>query len=198
MMQISDSQLISRYQSGDEQALASLIEKYQKDIYTFIYYKVRDEDLANDFFQDTFIKIITKLKEHKYSEENKFLLWAKRVAYNLIIDYYRAKSRQHYISEMGIFQEEETSIFDFISSDECNVEELLISDQICKDLENILLYLPENQKEIVKMRFYDGLAFKDIAELTNTSINTVLGRVRYALLNIRKIIEKNNINLTSQ
>lgn len=156
-----------------------------------------DEELANDFFQDTFIKIILKLKEQKYSEENKFILWAKRIASNLIIDHYRAKSRHYNISE-STFQDEEFCIFDIISEPESNIEDKLILSQIHQDLQKILMLLPENQQEIIKMRFYDELTFKEIAELTNTSINTTLGRMRYALMNIRKIISENKIILTMQ
>ena len=195
-MKTSDSCLISQYQKGDEQALAKLIQKHQQDSFSFIFYKVKDEDLANDFFQDTFIKIIIKLKEGKYTEEDKFILWAKRIASNLIIDHFRAKSRHITVSETS-YMDDEFSIFDTIKETDFNVEEQLILSQIHKDLKNIIVFLPENQQEIIKMRFYDELTFKEIAELTNTSINTTLGRMRYALMNIRKIIAENKIVLTS-
>ncbi len=189
-MKTSDSRLISQYQKGDEQALAKLIQKHQQELFSFIFYKVKDDDLANDFFQDTFIKIIIKLKEGKYTEEDKFILWAKRIASNLIIDHFRVKSRHITVSETF-------SIFDTIKETDFNVEEQLILSQIHEDLKNIIVFLPENQQEIIKMRFYDELTFKEIAELTNTSINTTLGRMRYALMNIRKIIAENKIVLTS-
>jgi RNA polymerase sigma factor, sigma-70 family len=192
----SDSCLISQYQKGDEQALEKLIQKHQQDLFSFIFYKVKDEDLANDFFQDTFIKIIIKLKEGKYTEEDKFILWAKRIASNLIIDHFRAKSRHIIVSETS-YMDDEFSIFDTIKETDFNVEEQLILSQIHEDLKNIIVFLPENQQEIIKMRFYDELTFKEIAELTNTSINTTLGRMRYALMNIRKIIAENKIILTS-
>ena len=148
------------------------------------------------FFQDTFIKIIIKLKEGKYTEEDKFILWAKRIASNLIIDHFRAKSRHITVSETS-YMDDEFSIFDTIKETDFNVEEQLILSQIHEDLKNIIVFLPENQQEIIKMRFYDELTFKEIAELTNTSINTTLGRMRYALMNIRKIIAENKIVLTS-
>ena len=157
---------------------------------------MKDEDLANDFFQDTFIKIIIKLKEGKYTEVDKFILWAKRIASNLIIDHFRAKSRHITVSETS-YMDDEFSIFDTIKETDFNVEEQLILSQIHEDLKNIIVFLPENQQEIIKMRFYDELTFKEIAELTNTSINTTLGRMRYALMNIRKIIAENKIFLTS-
>ena len=195
-MKTSDSCLISQYQKGDEQALAKLIQKHQQELFSFIFYKVKDDDLANDFFQDTFIKIIIKLKEGKYTEEDKFILWAKRIASNLIIAHFRAKSRHITVSETS-YMDDEFCIFDTIKETDFNVEEQLILSQIHKDLKNIIVFLPENQQEIIKMRFYDELTFKEIAELTNTSINTTLGRMRYALMNIRKIIAENKIVLTS-
>ena len=195
-MKTSDSCLISQYQKGDEQALAKLIQKHQQELFSFIFYKVKDDDLANDFFQDTFIKIIIKLKEGKYTEEDKFILWAKRIASNLIIDHFRVKSRHITVSETS-YMDDEFSIFDTIKETDFNIEEQLILSQIHEDLKNIIVFLPENQQEIIKMLFYDELTFKEIAELTNTSINTTLGRMRYALMNIRKIIAENKIVLTS-
>ena len=195
-MKLPDSRLIANYQNGDEQALATLIERHQRELFSFIFYKVLDEELANDFFQDTFIKIILKLKEGKYAEKDKFILWAKRIASNLIIDYFRVKSKYIKVSDTS-YEDEEFSIFDTIKETDFNVEEQLILNQIHKDLKNIIVFLPENQQEIIKMRFYDELTFKEIAELTNTSINTTLGRMRYALMNIRKIIAENKIVLTS-
>jgi len=195
-MKLPDSKLIANYQNGDEQALATLIERHQRELFSFIFYKVLDEELANDFFQDTFIKIILKLKEGKYTEEDKFILWAKRIASNLIIDYFRVKSKYIKVSDTS-YEDEEFSIFDTIKETEDNIEDRLILNQIHADLKNIMSLLPENQQEIIKMRFYDELTFKEIAELTNTSINTTLGRMRYALMNIRKIIAENKIVLTS-
>ena len=195
-MKLPDSKLIANYQNGDEQALATLIERHQRELFSFIFYKVLDEELANDFFQDTFIKIILKLKEGKYAEKDKFILWAKRIASNLIIDYFRVKSKYIKVSDTS-YEDEEFSIFDTIKETEDNIEDRLILNQIPADLKNIMSLLPENQQEIIKMRFYDELTFKEIAELTNTSINTTLGRMRYALMNIRKIIAENKIVLTS-
>jgi RNA polymerase sigma-70 factor (ECF subfamily) len=191
----TDSNLIMLYQNGDENALASLIERHKKDLYTFIFYKLMDEDLANDIFQDTFIKIIITLKERRYKEENKFILWAKRIAHNLIIDHYRIQSKNIKISETT-FENEEFSIFDIIKEPENNIEDKLIDRQINEDLLKMLVMLPENQQEVIKLRFYDGLSFKDIADQTDTSINTTLGRVRYALINLRKIMDENKIILT--
>jgi RNA polymerase sigma factor (sigma-70 family) len=191
----TDSQLIVSYQNGNELALQTLISRHQKEIYSFIYYKVMDENLANDFFQDTFIKAIIVMKEHRYHEEGKFVVWVKRIAQNLIIDYFRAKAKRVFVSDSS-FPDDDFSIFDFIPETSDNIEEALVKQQILKDLAYLVEMLPENQKEIIKLRFYDNLSFKEIAEQTESSINTTLGRVRYALINLRKIMLEKNIILT--
>jgi len=191
----TDSQLILKYQNGDEQSLSLLITRHKKDLFSFIYYKLMDEDLANDIFQDTFIKIIVTLKEGRYKEENKFILWAKRIAHNLIIDHFRLQSKHIKVSETS-YENEEFSIFDIIKEPENNIEDRLIDKQINDDLLRMLVMLPDNQQEVIKLRFFDGLSFKEIADHTDTSINTTLGRVRYALINLRKIMEEHNIILT--
>ena len=196
MITQSDSWLISEYRKGNEKTLPILITRHQKDLFSFIFYKLMDEDLANDIFQDTFMKIIVTLKEGRYNEEGKFILWAKRIAYNLIIDHFRLKSKHIKVSETT-YENDEFSIFDLISEKEENIEERLISQQIQDDLMKMLIFLPENQQEVIKLRFFDGLSFKEIAEATNVSMNTSLGRMRYAISNIRKIIEKNQIYLTA-
>lgn len=191
----SDSVLITLYQKGDEKALSTLINRHQKELFTFIYYKLMDEDLANDIFQDSFMKIIVTLKEGRYNEEGKFILWAKRIAHNLIIDHFRYKSKNQKISETT-YENDEFSIFDLIREPSENVEDQLVTAQIHNDLAKMLVLLPENQREVIKLRFFDGLSFKEIAEHTDTSINTTLGRVRYALINLRKIMDENKIILT--
>ncbi len=191
----TDSLLISRYQKGDENALSILISRHQKELFSFIFYKLMDEELANDVFQDTFMKIIVSLKEGRYNDDGKFILWAKRIAHNLIIDHYLLKSKHIKVSETT-YENEEFSIFDLLKETEENIEERLITNQIYDDLMKMLVFLPENQQEVIKLRFFDGLSFKEIAEQTNTSINTTLGRVRYALINMRKIMEENQIILT--
>ena len=190
----TDSLLISRYQKGDENALSILISRHQKELFSFIFYKLMDEELANDVFQDTFMKIIVSLKEGRYNDDGKFILWAKRIAHNLIIDHYRLKSKHIKVSETT-YENEEFSIFDLLKETEENIEERLITNQIYDDLMKMLVFLPENQQEVIKLRFFDGLSFKEISEQTNTSINTTLGRVRYALINMSKIMEENPIIL---
>jgi RNA polymerase sigma-70 factor (ECF subfamily) len=191
----TDSWLISDFKNGNEKALSILIERHQSDLFSFIYYKLMDEDLANDIFQDTFMKIIVTLKEGRYNEEGKFILWAKRIAHNLIIDHFRLKAKHNKVSETS-YDNDEFSIFDIIPTQEENIEERLISRQITEDLTKMLKFLSENQQEVIKLRFFDGLSFKEIAEQTGTSINTTLGRVRYALINLRKIMEEHKIVLT--
>ncbi len=195
MKALTDSLLIAKYQEGDESALSELIKRNQKDLYSFIFYKIMDEELANDLFQDTFMKIIVSLKEGRYNDDGKFILWAKRIAHNLIIDHFRLKNKYVKISETT-YENEEFSIFDLLRETEENIEDRLVTKQIYEDLMNMMIYLPENQQEVIKLRFFDGLSFKEIAEQTNTSINTTLGRVRYALINMRKIMEDNQIILT--
>ena len=195
MKALTDSLLIAKYQEGDESALSELIRRNQKDLYSFIFYKIMDEELANDLFQDTFMKIIVSLKEGRYNDDGKFILWAKRIAHNLIIDHFRLKNKYVKISETT-YENEEFSIFDLLRETEENIEDRLVTKQIYDDLMNMMIYLPENQQEVIKLRFFDGLSFKEIAEQTNTSINTTLGRVRYALINMRKIMEDNQIILT--
>lgn len=195
MSKKSDSYLIRQYQNGDENALAILIDKYNKELFSYIYYKVANEDLANDIFQDTFIKIIITLKEGRYNDEGKFIIWAKRIAHNLIIDHYRIKCKNQKISETT-FENEEFSIFDILKDSSENIEDQIITSQIFEDLHTMIQHLPENQKEVIQLRYFNELSFKEIAEHTNTSINTTLGRVRYALINLRKIMNEKEIILT--
>ncbi|MBS1570990.1 MAG: sigma-70 family RNA polymerase sigma factor [Bacteroidetes bacterium] len=195
MKNLDDYQLIKMYQIGNEKAIEVLISRHQKEIFSTIFYKVLDDDLSNDIFQDTFMKAIVFIKENRYNDEGKFVIWLKRIANNLIIDYYRAKSRKKTISETQQ-NEQEFSIFDFLPSNTDNIEEQLVKSQIIEDIKKMLIYLPENQQEIIQLRFFEELSFKEIAEKTNTSINTTLGRVRYAIINLRKMMNDNNIILS--
>ena len=191
----TDSWLIESFKNGNEKSLSFLIERHQKDIFSYIFYKIMDETLANDIFQDTFIKVIKTLKSNSYNEEGKFLPWVMRISHNLVVDHYRKNKKHNKVSETS-YDNEEFSIFDLISVQEENIEEQLISRQIQEDLMKMLQYLPPNQQEVVKLRFFDGLSFKEIADQTDTSINTTLGRVRYALINLRKIMDEHQIILT--
>ncbi|PZD79294.1 RNA polymerase sigma factor [Mesonia sp. K7] len=188
----TDAQLVSAYIAGDEIALSKLINNHQQRLYNFIYSKVYDRDVADDIFQDTFIKVIRTLKRGKYNEEGKFLPWVMRIAHNLVIDHFRKNKRMPKFEGFGDFD-----IFDFIKDDGLNVEKQIIKDQIEFDLVGLIDELPEDQKEVLNMRIFKDMSFKEIAVSTDVSINTALGRMRYALINLRKIIEKHNIVLTN-
>lgn len=191
-LELPDAVLVKNYISGDESALASLIERHQSKIFGFIYSKINDRDLSDDIFQDTFIKVIKTLKSQSYNEEGKFLPWVMRIAHNLVVDHFRKAKKMPYQRET-----EEYSIFNYMTDNSLNIEGQIISEQVESDLAKLLDELPADQKEVLVMRMYQDLSFKEIAELTGVSINTALGRMRYALLNLRKIIEKNQIILTN-
>ena len=186
----NDASLISDYLSGSELALEKLINRHQLRIFNFINSKVNDRDIAEDLFQDTFIKVVKTLKNGVYNEEGKFLPWIMRIAHNLIIDHFRRSNRIP-----SLETKEDFDIFQMIGDGSLNVESLLVNDQIVADLQRLVQELPEDQKEVLQMRLYRDMSFKEIAEQTKVSINTALGRMRYAIINLRKLIEENNINL---
>lgn len=189
---IADAVLVSNYIKGDESALSLLIERHQSKIYGFIYSKVSDRDISDDIFQDTFMKVIRTLKTKSYNEEGKFLPWVMRIAHNLIVDYYRNNKKMPMQRDT-----EEFSIFSVIKDNDPNIENQIIGLQIETDLRKLVEELPQDQKEVLVMRMYQDLSFKEISDLTGVSINTALGRMRYALMNLRKIIEKKNLILTN-
>jgi RNA polymerase sigma-70 factor (ECF subfamily) len=191
-VQTSDALLVKNYIAGDENSLSILINRHQSKIYGFIYSKLSDRDIADDIFQDTFIKVIKTLKSNSYNEEGKFLPWVMRISHNLIIDYYRKNKK------MPMFREtEDFSIFSIMSDNVPNIESQLITTQVESDLRKLIEELPEDQKEVLVMRMYQDLSFKEISELTGVSINTALGRMRYAIMNLRKVIDKHQIILTN-
>lgn len=191
-VQLPDAVLVSKYIAGDESALSVLIDRHQSKIFGFIYSKIGDRDTTDDIFQDTFIKVIKTLKSNNYNEEGKFLPWVMRIAHNLVIDHFR-KSKK-----MPLFREtEEFSIFSIMTDQSLSMENQLITEQVELDLKRLIDELPSDQREVVLMRMYQDLSFKEIAELTGVSINTALGRMRYALLNMRKLIDKHQIILTN-
>ncbi|WP_374172286.1 RNA polymerase sigma factor [Flavobacterium tructae] len=189
---IPDALLVKNYVEGSENALATLIKRHESKIYGFIYSKIADRDISNDIFQDTFIKVIKTLKSNSYNEEGKFLPWVMRISHNLIVDHFRKTKK------MPMYREtEEFSIFSIMSDDSLTIENKMIFDQVEVDLKRIIEELPEDQKEVLVMRMYQDMSFKEISELTDVSINTALGRMRYALMNLRKIIDKHQIILTN-
>ena len=189
---IEDSVLVKDYMNGDERALEKLINRHNQRLSSFIYSKVQDREVTEDIFQDTFMKVIRTLKKGNYNEEGKFLPWVMRISHNLIIDYFRKNKRMPRFEGSNDF-----NIFSIISDDQLNAERRLIKDQIDQDLTLLIKELPKDQMEVLEMRLYKDMSFKEISENTGVSINTALGRMRYALINLRKIVEKNNIILTN-
>lgn len=194
MEKIKDQILVRDYIEGDEKALQILLLRHKSAIYNFIYSKLYDKELAEDIFQDTFIKVIHNLKLKKYNEKGKFLPWVMRIAHNLIIDHFR-KSNRFKKLELKNSEDSDFDIFKILGNNEDSIETEMIKNQILNDLNQVLVYLPEDQREVIRLRFYMGLSFKEISEDTGVSINTALGRMRYALINLRKIINQKNIVL---
>ena len=189
---LTDADLIAEYLNGSERSLEKLINRHQLQIFNFINSKVNDRDKSEDIFQDTFIKVIKTLKNGSYNEEGKFLPWVMRIAHNLVIDYFRKSNRIPIIDN-----KEEFDIFQFLSDTTPNAESVLVEEQVLKDIQNLIEELPEDQKEVLIMRLYRDMSFKEIAENTNVSINTALGRMRYAIINLRKMINDYQIILES-
>ena len=187
---VLDATLVQEYVSGSEIAIEKLINRHQLRIFNYIKSKVLDRDTAEDIFQDTFIKVIKTLKSGVYNEEGKFLPWVMRIAHNLVIDFFRKSNRIPTIEN-----NDEYDLFKFISDTTPNIERILFQDQLVKDLQNLILELPDDQKEVLTMRLYKDMSFKEIAENTNVSINTALGRMRYAIINLRKLADDHQIVL---
>lgn len=188
----SDKDLISQYLKGNQFSLEKLISRHQNRVFAYILMVVKDKQLADDIFQDTFIKVINTIKSGAYKEEGKFIQWVMRIAHNLIIDYFRKSKRIPVIEN----DKDDFDIFDTIRFTDPSVEDQMITDQIHNDVRKLIEYLPPEQKEVLFMRHYSEMSFKDIAEQTDVSINTALGRMRYALINLRKIIKEKNVILT--
>ncbi|MDR2835076.1 MAG: sigma-70 family RNA polymerase sigma factor [Bacteroidales bacterium] len=188
----SDAELIEKYLNGDKNCMEVLIHRYKKKVYTYILITVKNPTVADDLFQDTFMKVISSLKNGVYQDKGKFGSWLIRIAHNITIDYFRFEKNRNLYSQT----DEKTDIFNVTSLSDITIEDKVIDNQIESDIRNIIEYLPEEQKEIILLRHYGNMSFKEIADLTGVSINTALGRMRYALINLRKIIEENNIILT--
>lgn len=192
-IEIPDAILVNNYINGDENSLAILINRHQSKIYGYIYSKVSDRDITEDIFQETFFKVIHTLKSKKYyNEEGKFLSWVLRISNNLIVDKFRNDKKMYMKRDT-----EELSIFASITDNSPNIEKELIKNQVDTDIKKLIQKLPHDQKEVLMMRYYSDMSFKEIAEITGVSVNTTLGRMRYAITNLRKVIEKNSIYLPS-
>jgi RNA polymerase sigma-70 factor (ECF subfamily) len=185
---LNDNELITRYVDGDESALKALILRYQRNLFSYIMSSVQNRELSDDIFQETFIKVVNTLRSGNYKEEGKFLQWIMRIANNLKIDHFRRNQRMPIYENDGSYD-----IFDLVQDGDLSIEQKMIISQIQEDVCRLIQYLPEEQREVLEMRIYHDISFKEIAEKTNVSINTALGRMRYALINIRRMIKENNL-----
>jgi RNA polymerase sigma-70 factor (ECF subfamily) len=188
----SDEQLISLYVDGKNEAFDTLIERHKDRVFMYIYHAVKNEELANDIFQDTFFKVITTLKQGRYVENGHFPAWITRIAHNLIIDYFRQTKAENLQST----DDEDINILNRKELSDGTVEDDIVTSQIHSDVRRLVSALPESQRQVLEMRFYKNMSFKEIADSTGVSINTALGRMRYAILNMRRIAEEHNIVLT--
>ena len=190
LSKLKDHDLVAQYRNGNEQAFEVLIRRHQKRIFLQIYSKVQDSEVADDLFQETFIKIIRSLRKSNYEEKGKFLPWAIRVANNTTLDFFRRESRKKEFRPNGEF-----TVFDTYGESDQPFEQELIESQINEDLHKLIMYLPEEQRQVLELRIFCNYSFKEIAEETNVSINTALGRMRYAVGNLQKLMVKNKISL---
>ena len=187
----TDRELIRSYRNGDERSFETLLNRYQQRVFTKILFVVRDQEIANDLFQDVWIKVVQVLKSGRYVEEGKFGPWVMRIAHNAAIDHFRRNKKRRMVRPT-----EEFDIFETLTNDAPSVEDRLVESEILQELQHLLPALPEEQREVVKMRLEHNLSFKEIAEETDVSINTALGRMRYALINLRRMVEDQNLTLT--
>ena len=192
MNNIDDRELVNSYINGDESAFEALLMRHKDKIYRFIYMKVRDSALAQDIFQDTFIKVVNTLKAGSYNEEGKFLPWAMRIAHNLVIDFFRKNNKVRMISESSSARED-FNVFHTLKLEDENVHDEMTRIELESQMVVLIEHLPDTQRDILKMRIFNEMSFKDIAEKEDISINTALGRMRYALINLRKLIEKHDL-----
>ena len=188
----SDKELIERYQDGDVHSFELLIGRYQKQVYSYILTLVKDKQLADDVFQDTFVKVIQTFKSKGYKDDGRFVQFAMRIAHNLVIDHFRKENRIPTVESSS----EDYNYIDNVPITDHSVEQGMIVDQVHSDLHRMIAFLPDEQREVLRMRIFDDMSFKDIADITNVSINTALGRMRYALINLRKMMVANNMTLT--
>ena len=189
--QLTDEILVKLYEDGNNQAFEILLSRYKSKVYTYIYLIVRNKELTEDIFQETFIKAIATIQQGRYVETGRFLGWVNRIAHNLIIDHFRREKNENTFSADGL----EYDIINNSKLSEKSVEDTINNEQVLTDVTHLIDYLPQSQQEVVRMRFFEDLSFKEIAERTEVSINTALGRMRYALLNMRRIAHENDIQL---
>ncbi|MDG2344254.1 MAG: sigma-70 family RNA polymerase sigma factor [Flavobacteriales bacterium] len=190
---IGDDQLIENFVKGDNKAFDVLLKKYQNRIFSYIIQLVHDHDLANDVFQDVFIKVVTHLKRKSYNHQGKFLSWVLRIAHNQVIDHFRKDAKMPSVGKSAT--NDDFNIFDVLKLEESSIEDEMVNKQILADVRSLVEQLPKDQMDVVKMRYFSGMSFQDIADKSNVSINTALGRMRYALINLRKMMKEKNIAL---
>jgi RNA polymerase sigma-70 factor (ECF subfamily) len=193
LSECTEEQLVQMYADGNIPAFDVLLSRYKRKVFSYIMLSVKDYDLANDIFQDTFIKAITTIRNRKYSEMGKFSAWIVRIAHNLVVDQYRRSSAENNVpgeveDELG------HTVFDTLPVYDRNVEDIMLENQVLQDVRQLVELLPESQRTVLLMRFYQNLSFKEIAEMQGVSINTALGRMRYALMNLRRMAEENNVS----
>ena len=190
---MTDDMLVAHYLDGNSKAFDELLNRHKDRLYSYIFFLVRSREVAEDIFQETFVKAIVNMQQGRYTaDDNKFYAWLTRIAHNLVIDLFRQERNENQISN----DEVDIDLFNNQAYSEGTIESRIVNTQVLKDVRRLIDYLPDNQREVIYMRFYQSLSFKDIATITGVSINTALGRVRYAILNLRRIAEEKNISLT--
>ncbi|MDR1780352.1 MAG: sigma-70 family RNA polymerase sigma factor [Tannerella sp.] len=188
---MTDEELVVLYAKGSNPAFDVLLNRHKSSVHSYIYYIVRDSDLTEDIFQETFLKVITTIKQGRYTETGKFKAWIMRIAHNLIIDNFRQERNENTISN----DEVDVDLFNDADLCESNIEDRMVHDQVMSDVRKMIRHLPDNQREVVEMRYYQDMSFKEIADATGVSINTALGRMRYAILNLRRMADEHKIEL---
>ena len=189
---MTDEALVALYAAGNNSAFDVLLNRYKKSIHSYIYYIVRNQDLTEDIFQDTFLKVIMTIKQGRYTDNGKFKAWITRIAHNLIIDNFRLERNENTVSN----DEMEVDLLNDMKLCDSNIEDEMVNEQVYSDIRKLVHHLPDNQREVLEMRFYQDMSFKEIADMTGVSINTALGRMRYAILNMRRMADENHIELS--
>ena len=194
LTKLTDEQLVAAYAKGENKAFYTLLKRHESRVFSYIFYIVKSKDLADDIFQETFVKAITTIRQGRYTESGKFSAWITRIAHNLIIDHYRQEKSENQVSSDT---DDGVDLFNRREFSDGTIEDLLISKQITDDVRRLIRALPKSQRQVLVMRYYRNMSFKEIAEATGVSINTALGRMRYAILNMRRIAQENNIVLSA-
>lgn len=189
---MTDEELVVAYASGDNPAFDVLLSRHKQSVFNYIYFIVRNRELAEDIFQETFVKAIVTIKQGRYTENGKFRAWINRIAHNLIIDNFRQEKGESTVSN----DDSQVDLFNNASICDETIEDTIVKEQILSDVRNLIRFLPDNQRDVLEMRYYQDMSFKEISDATGVSINTALGRMRYAILNLRRLSQENNMILT--